>query len=460
MRKIFLLLVVALLIFPLISALNLKIEQVSSDEAMIFGLESPVIFHLKITNLGSTDDLMFYTFFGADIYPKGTIPIGAGETKEVEVGVYPRPDFNQIGRIKFDIFIKGGDGSEMTYPLMVNAIKLGEAFEIGAEEFKPDSNTISVYVDNNVNFNFKQITAKFKSPFFNLEKTFDLPSYQKQSFEINLNKEDFRELMAGYYTLKVEISAEEEKTDLEGVIKFSEKDIVTTSQDEYGFVIHTKKITKSNEGNVISESSTILKKNIVSRLFTTFSPEPSIVERKGLSVYYTWEKEIKPGERLEIVVRTNWLLPLLAILLIVAIVILARQFSRTNLVLKKRVSFVRAKGGEFALKVSIMVGARKFVERVSVIDRLPPLVKLHERFGGETPRKVDEINRRVEWHFDKLEAGETRVISYIIYSRVGVVGKFALPTTTALYEREGEIHEVESNRAYFIAEQSGKQVED
>ena len=69
-------------------------------------------------------------------------------------------------------------------------------------------------------------------------------------------------------------------------------------------------------------------------------------------------------------------------------------------------------------------------------------------------------NRRIEWHFDKLEAGESRIISYIIYSKVGVLGKFALPTTTAVYEKEGEIHESESNHAFFIADQARKPIED
>ena len=262
--------------------------------------------------------------------------------------------------------------------------------------------------------------------------------------------------MAGYYTLTADIVANDKKTTVEGTMKFTEKDIVTTSQNDYGFIVNTQKILKVNEGNVVSPSSTILKKNVVSRLFTTFSPEPDLVDRKGLVVYYTWERQLKPGDQLQIVVTTNWILPLLAILLTVAIVILAKQFSKTNLSLKKKVSFVRAKGGEFALKVSVIVNARKFVERVNVIDRLPPLVKLHEKFGGEMPRKVDEGNRRIEWHFDKLQEGETRILSYIIYSKVGVLGKFALPTTTAVYEKDGQVHEAESNNAFFIADQIKK----
>ena len=451
---------IALLIFPAISALNLDIKNEVEDEVMILGLEMPALFELTIKNLGGADNLMFYNFFGSDTLPKGTVSIGGWETEKITVGVYPRDDLKQTGRIQFDLYVKGDAGDSITYPLMVNVINLEDAFEIGAEEFKPDSNEISVYLKNKVNFNFENINVKFQSSFFEFEKIVSLSSYQKETFEITLNKEDFQDLMAGFYTMKAEIQADNEDAVVEGTIKFSEKDIVTSSQNEYGIIVHTKTITKSNEGNVISDSSTVLKKSIISRLFTTFSPEPNLVERKGFMVYYTWERELKPGEELDIVVKTNWLLPLLAVLLIISIVLLTKQFSKTNLVLKKRVRFVKAKGGEFALKISLIVTAKNFIERVNVIDRLPMLAKLHERFGGEMPKKVDEKNRRLEWYFDKMQAGESRVISYIIYSRVGVLGKFALPTTTAIYEKDGEVHEAESNHAFFIAEQARKPAED
>ena len=460
MKKIFSVMVILLLMFPLISAVNLKIEQTSDNEAMIRGLDMPATFTLKIKNLGSTDNLMFYNFFGSDTLPKGTVSINQWETKEIAVGIYPRDDLKQLGLVQFDLYVKGSQGDSVTYPLMVNVIDLEDAFEVGAAEFKPDSNNISVYIKNVANFNFEDITIKFKSSFFEFEKTTSLAPYEKQIFEITLNKEEFRDLIAGYYTIKADVEVKGKTATVEGKLKFSEKDIVTSSQNEYGIIINTKTITKTNEGNVISPSSTVVKKNIISRLFTTFSPEPDLVERDGLSIYYTWEKELKPGEELNIIIKTNWLLPLLAVLLIVTIVLLTKQFSKTDLVLKKRVNFVKAKGGEFALKVSLIVSAKNFIERVNVIDRLPMLAKLHERFGGEVPRKIDEKSKKMEWYFDKLQAGESRVISYIIYSKVGVLGKFVLPTATAIYEKEGKVHEAESNHAFFITEQARKPVED
>ena len=454
MRKIFLgVMILFLLGFSLVSAVDLTIEPQADDVAMIYGLSQPAIFDLKITNNGAGDNFIFYNFFGSDMFPKGTVMIAGGETKRLDVGVYPGTNLKE-GWMKFDIYLKGSKSQEeMSYPLMVKVMRLKDAFEVGAEEFKPDSNNVTVYIKNLANFNFNNINAKFKSPFFNFEKVISVGAHEKKSVEITLNKEDFRDIMAGFYTLEVEVTAENQKATVEGTMKFSEKDIVTSTQNEYGIIINTKKISKVNEGNVLSTTQTVIKKNIISRLFTSFNPEPDSVERKGISVYYTWQRELKPGEELLITVKTNWLMPLLIILLIIAVIILTKQLSKRNLSVKKRVTFVRAKGGEFALKVTIIVNARRFVERVHIMDRLPPITKLHQRFGGETPKKVDTKNRRIEWNFERLQEGETRVVSYIIYSKVGVLGKFELPTTTVVYEREGEVHEAESNKAFFIAEQ-------
>ena len=460
MKKILILTIFILLILPSISAINLKVEKQSLNEVMILGLEKPAIFDLKITNSGAADNLEFYNLLGFSMFPIGTTPLNEGETKEIQLKISPIGDFTHRGAYTFNYFIRGQDFSEIKQELTFKIIDLKDAFEIGSGEFDSESKSIEIYMHNKVNFDFGEINVKFSSGFFNFEESFYLGPNKRKDFSVQLNKEDFKKLMAGFYTLNAEINVEDKKANAEGVIKFVEKDIVTTTKKDYGFIIHTKIIEKTNEGNVLVKSETVLKKNIISRLFTSFSPQPDIVERQDLAVFYTWDKEIKPGETLEIVVRTNWLFPLLVILFIVTIVILAKQYSKTNLVLKKRVSFVKAKGGEFALKVSIIVNAKKYIERVSIIDRLPPLVKIYERFGGKKPSRINEKDRKIEWEFEKLEAGEIRMLSYIIYSKVGIMGKFALPATTAIYEKDGEISESESNRAFFIAEQRKKDLED
>lgn len=456
MKKIIVSLLITLLILQSVLAINLGIEKQSSNEVMILDLDEPAIFDLQIKNNGPSDNFQFYTFFTPTLYPKGTTSIATGETKNVQLEIYP-PEKIKSGYTTFDYFIKSQDGSEMTQTLLVNVINLEDAFEIGSGDVDFDSNTLNLYVHNKVGFNFKKINAKFTSPFFNFEKEFSLEPNQRQDFSVELKKEEFNKLKAGYYTFKVEFEVEDVKAELEEKIKFVEKNIVTTTSKDSGLIISTKTITKTNEGNVVSEVDSTIKKNILSRLFTTFSPEPNSVSREGLSVYYTWQQELNPGESLDIKIKTNWLFPFIIIVLIVLIVVLTKKYSNINIVMRKKVQFVRAKGGEFALKVSIIVNAKKYIEKVSIIDRLPFITKIHDRFGPEHPSRVDEKNKKIEWNFEKLEQGEVRILSYIIYSKIGVLGKFALPRATAIFERDGEIKEAQSNKTFFLTEQRRKE---
>ncbi len=454
MKKVFILFFALILINSIVA--NLNVEKISSDEVLIAKVGKPAVFDLKIKNNGESDNFEFYNFLGFSMYPKGTIFIGQRETKEVQMEIYPINEPEHRGYLTFQYFIKGENTDEEEQRLTVKIIDLKDAFETGSGDVDIDFKTLEIYVKNKENFNFEKVHAKFNSVFFDFEEDFSLAPYEKKVFNVQLNRDDFRKLMAGFYTLDTEISYEGEKADLEGVVRFNEKDLVTTTKKDYGFIVNTQIIEKINKGNIVSKSEIVLKKNIISRLFTSFSPEPDIVERTGANIYYTWSREIKPGESLQITVKTNWLFPLIIILFIIAVVVLVKQHTTANMIIRKKVSFVRTKGGEFALKVTIFVNAKKHLERVSILDRLPPLVKIHEKFGNEQPVRVNEKTRRIEWNFEKMERGETRILSYIVYSKVGVVGKFALPSATAIYEKDGEVKESNSNRTFFMAETRGK----
>lgn len=455
MKKVFFLIALIFLL-PNILAINLKVEKISQNEVLIADLESPVaVFDINITNNGPPGNFEFYNLAGFSMSPT-KITINSMETKEIQLQLSPIGKISQRGFYTIPYFIRATDTSEIEESLTFKIIDLREAFEVGSGDVDPESQSIDIFIKNLEDVDFGDVNVKFSSAFFNVEEDFVIGERETKRIPVQLNKEDFNSLMAGFYTLEADVTALGKETSVEGVIKFVEKDILTTTKKDYGFLINTQVIEKTNEGNTIAASETVIKKNLISRLFTSFSPAPDVVEREGFSVYYSWTRDINPGATLEIEVKTNWLFPFILILLVVAIVVFVRKYTGTNLVLRKRVAFVRAKGGEFALKVSVSAYARQRVERVNLVDRLPPLVSLHEKFLGEYPTRVDAKNRRIEWNFEKMEAGERKIVSYIVYSKVGIVGKFALPTATAIFEKDEQIKEVESNRAFFIAEQRAK----
>ena len=456
MKKYFAFIFALAFLIPTVFAVNLDVQKLSENEVLIVGLDVPTTLNFNVTNLGSTDRFSFYTFFGMGLEPTTSIEISKGTSKEVELKIFPRTDVNYEGPTTFDIFIQGGDKSETSYKETLNIIPLGEAFEIGADSINPESNSIKIYIKNKVNFEFENLDVKLTSPFFDLDKTVSLAPYETQSFEISLDRDDFSKLVAGFYTLRADFELDGISAQVEEQINFLEKNILKEERNDYGFVITTTVINKLNEGNTVESSRITCEKNIISRLFTTFSPEPTLVERDGFSVTYIWDKKLNPGETQKVEVRTDWLIPLLIILVVVLTVVLVRKYSRMEIDVRKRVSFINAKGGEFGLKVLISVEAKKFLENVKIHDRLPPLVKVYQKFGGEIPKRFNKTQRVFEWELGNLESGEKRVLSYVIYSKIGVLGKFALPYATAIFEKDGKTKHVFSNRAFFLSDQKSE----
>ncbi len=452
MLEIFFILIV--LTINLVPAEDLKISKQAISDVVIKELDRPAVFNFSITNLGNTDAFKIYTLVSINFAPSESFRIDSGQTKKIQVEVYPTDSFKKKmnGHVVFDYFIKGTE-AEQKDRLMINIISLKDAFAIGAENINPDSNSVKVDVINVVNSKFENIKFIFSSAFFDdVEKIISLEPYEKYEFIVPLNKEKMKRLFAGNYILSASATVDDVTTRLEGDIKLLEKSGLSVSRDSSGILTRKNIIRKTNEGNIPTLANITIRKNIISRLFSTFSPQPVDVKRQVFFVDYFWQKDLRPAETLEVVVTTSWIFPFLLLLAIAVIGFLVFFYSSSDLILKKKISFVKTKGGEFALKVSIIASSRKFIENIKIVDKLPPLVKLYNKFGATPPSKIDVKNRRLFWDLKTLDFGEKRVFSYIIYSKVGVIGRFELPPATGIFERNNKVHETHSNRAFFVNE--------
>lgn len=451
MKRVLLLLVLGLILLPQVMAMNVTVNASSDSPLIVAGFDTPVEFNLKITNNGPTDTFRLYNTLGFMMTPEESFEIKKQATKEVKLVINPRENFNPRGKYVFNYYVRAEDNEESQESLQIRVVDFKDAFKIGSSEIDRENNEITIYLENLENFRFQNTNLKFSSPFFELEETLTLEPNQVAEFAVKLNDEDFNELIAGFYTLRAEIKANEEEASLEGVIKFAEENDFKSLKKSSGILIRTTTVTNSNNGNTVETTESEISKNIISRLFTSFEPTPD--NKEGFFFpKYTWNTELKPGETEEIIVKTNWLYPILIIVLIVLGVRLFNKYAGKDVIAKKRVSFIRTKGGEFAVKIKIYVQAQKYVERVSIIDRIPKFLSIHPRFGSEEPIRVDSANKKIEWGFEKLEAGETRVLTYVSFSKLGVMGRFALPRTTVIYEKEGAVKESRSNKTFFVAE--------
>jgi len=438
------------LLIPLSSAV-LEVEKSAKAEVVIPELNNPAIFELNIKNVGQPDTFEIFSLVGVTMDPRGAFELNTGDNP-LEVKAYLSEDIrnNIRGFFKFEYQIKGTNSGLFKDMLTVNLVPLAETVEISVDDIRPGDSEAVINVANRQNAQIDGLKLSFNSAFFSYEGNVSLTPYGVSKIRAKLDRTLVSKLSAGDYIMTDIIGMEDASVKAETPIVYISKEDVSETRTSVGFIIRDTKITKANRGNVPVSAEITLSRDILTRLVTTYSVEPTSSNRGGVFVDYSWSKDLLPGEYYSVTVTTNYTFPFVLIILIVLVVVLVRIFTQRSLMVTKRVSLVKTKGGEFALRVRLHVKARKGISNVQVIDRLPGMTKLYEKFGAK-PDKIDPATRRLFWSISKLAAGEERVFSYIVYSKVSMVGSFELPATTAVYEEDGKTHEVLSNKTFFVA---------
>ena len=450
MKNLTLFLITGLLCFSLVSALELSPEY--SSNIMVRDVESPITLTLDILN-ASKGNYNLYTLADISIDSSETFEIINGPVQK-EFTLTAKDELNTEGFYSFTYTLNHRDVEKVNEKFTIEMLNLEDVIEVSSESIDPSTGKVSFYVKNLEDVTIKNLTAEFSSILFETEQTFDLGPNEKLEISVDANEDKLKRTKAGVYIIKSIFQTKNGEKKIEGNLYLGEKKGIITTEDKSGLLIRTETITKDNVGNVVEEIQIKLKKGIIARLFTTFNIEPMITERKGFSVEYTWIKEkLNPAETYTVKAKTNYVLPFLIIVVAIIALLGFKRFSETKLETKKSVTYVKTKNGEFALKITLSVKAKKDVENVSLIDRVPAIVKIYKKFGMVKPDKIDTQNRRIHWNIGDLNAGEERVFTYIVYSKVGIVGKFSLPESLAVFEKDGKIHEVKSNKVFFMSDQ-------
>jgi hypothetical protein len=348
----------------------------------------------------------------------------------------------------FEYKVKGEKAGIQSEELAISLVNLKDAFNFYIDDITPESSNAVVHLENKGGQIFEKVKLTLSSDFFTQSTEFSMNAFEAKRIEVALN-EKTKELLAGPYIVNAQIAVGNVSESSSAVMNFNEKPAIATAESSTGIIINTYEVEKKNNGNTKADASITISKNLFSSLFTSFNIAPNRKELSGFTVNYIFTKNLSPNESLQVVAKTNWWILIGIIIVLIVIYYLIDEYIRNKLVLNKKISFVRTKGGEFALKVSITARARDFIEKIRIMDRLPPMVKVFERYGLIAPDRIDTVNRRLEWNISALSRGEVREVSYIIYSKIGVVGRFELPPAEAIYEYKGKIREAESNKAFY-----------
>lgn len=450
-KKIAVLILLLSVTMQIASAASLEVEKVEKKGVLISELSDPAVFDFVINNPDGFQRAEIYSFVGVSFEPSSFFNLTNGQNK-LEVKVYPNEEVRlKKGNFGFAYEIKGDISGITKDTITIKIVDLKDLLNIRANDLNVNDDKINLIVTNTQNIGLENANLHFTSSFFDEQKSISLKPFESINLSLNVDKEKIKNLVYGSYVFNSEISLENASAEVESTLNYVSKEESSVSKTGSGFIIRKITYTRANTGNTALSGKIEITKDVLSRLFTINSATPIQVKRQAFSATYIWEKSLQPGESYSITSTTNYTFPFILILLIVVVALLVKLYVKTNLVVDKRVSYVKTKGGEFALKVKLHVKAKKYIENVQLIDRLPGMTQLYEKFGV-MPDKIDHATKRLFWNVERLNAGEERVYSYIIYSKVRVVGRFELPSATATYLREGKTEQVFSNRTFFVAE--------
>jgi len=440
---------VLLFLISVVSAFAVQKNPIS-DAIIAEYYNQPAVYSLTASDI-TPDYYQIYTLTDVALAPKGYFYIYPNQV--FNVSVYSTANLKERLYYAFTYYLKSQNGASYEDKIIVKIVNLTDALTIESDYLDPNNEKATFYINNRENVNLLNVPVKFSSPVFELTQNINVSPMGKTEINVDVDMEKMKALEAGSYVVNADFITDVGIKRISGEILLTEKRSVETQENSSGFLVRQDSVKKTNTGNVPVITAVTMKKDIISRLFTSFNIEPKIVERKGFGVIYTWNKKIQPTESLEIIVKTNYVLPFVTLLFAIILIVGFRKFTKSKVEFQKSVSYVKIKGGEFALKVKISIRARKSMHNVSLIDRIPPIVSMHEKFASPQPTKVDTLNKRVTWDIGELSAGEEREFSYLVYSRVGVMGKFSLPEALVVYESDGKMHEFESNQVFFLTEQ-------
>lgn len=431
-----------------------ELSQDSLDVAVIPEFSQAAKVPITISGVDS-GNYVIYTLTAVKVFPVTPFYLSGGKNSMV-IDVYPTTELVAQGpaAYAFSVELRNVD-TEKSYKdtMVVRVVRIEDALTISSESNSPDSDKISFYIQNKEGIDLNNVHAKFSSVFFDVDETFNVKANSKAEISIDVPKSKLEKIEAGSYLLTAQIKTDRGIRTLEGRIYLGEKTGVETKNIVDGFLIRTNDISKRNYGNVNEDVVVEVKKDIISRLFTSFSVEPDSASRNGFFVTYTWSEKLGPAESFDVKVKTNYLSPILIIIAVLLILIAIKRYTQTKLEIVKTVVPIKTPSGQFALKIKLQVKAKRNVSNISLVDRIPGIVQIYEKFTTIIkPTKIDAKNRRIQWDLGDMNSGEERLFSYVVYSTVGVVGKFALPNALAVFEKDGKIHEVESNAVYFLAE--------
>jgi len=227
--------------------------------------------------------------------------------------------------------------------------------------------------------------------------------------------------------------------------------IVREDKTVKSFLKTVNKIKFTNIGNIPSLEPLKANTTAFKSLFTITKPK-TYSAKEGDSRVFVWEHDIAPYESFEVSTVESYRALFLVIILGIAMVVVYFMY-RSPMIFRKAVTNItKAHGGISQMQISLSIKNRgnSTMNNIEVVDIIPALVNLETGLliGTLHPSKIEKkekIGTTVKWDIKSLDAGEERVITYKVTSRLPILGGITLPIANSKFLYQTKVNSAKSN---------------
>ncbi|MFB6144050.1 MAG: hypothetical protein ABEJ98_01945 [Candidatus Nanohaloarchaea archaeon] len=210
-------------------------------------------------------------------------------------------------------------------------------------------------------------------------------------------------------------------------------EISRNSTSESYVVSKTKTVTVENTGNAPENTSITYRVESYLTPLTSFSARPSSVSSDNGEKVYRWTRTLSPGEEFSVTRKVDYWPPV-AVLALIVLGLAGVKKLYTGVKIEKH-----AKTVDEGVKVRIEAinRSRQDAEEVEIIDFVPDIASVSRDFPMAAPEvaKTGE-GTRLTWSIGRMDAGEQRVMEYVLKPGVKVEGGVTLPAAELKVEGE------------------------
>jgi len=227
------------------------------------------------------------------------------------------------------------------------------------------------------------------------------------------------------------------------------EDIKTEEKTASAFLREKKDITIENNGNYDVRKTYKKEIGFFKRIFTKTEPGHYIIREEGKS-FLTWDYSLSPKETFIVSISTSYV-SIFVVLVIAGLVVLFYFLLRSPLQCRKNVD-VSKKGDTTLIKVKLSIKNRSSsdISNITVKEIIHPLmlVSRESQIGVIEPRKIIKHKTKgtlLEWHIDRLEPFEERLIIYKAATKISIIGEIILKSALARFQYKGKEKSTKSN---------------